>query len=138
MPTQMLLPDERALQIKALATARGITSIDVIGHLINAAIERGELEDTLPGWLIAREGDEVVFAVGESETTRYPLQVARVFAERIRAVMSGELPSLLDLDDDYLITRAGTGFKIGNSTASKPVAPSVAVDIARLLNKAAA
>ena len=46
------LPDERHAQLKALASARGVTMVGLIGEWINQEISAGRLPDAIPGFSV--------------------------------------------------------------------------------------
>ena len=76
-PTQMMkLPAARAGQIKALATSKGIGLGEAVEHLLNLAIEAGELDDALPGWEVVRDGDQITLTLDGQPIPPMHLEVA--------------------------------------------------------------
>jgi hypothetical protein len=131
----IVVPDERAEQLNALAEVYGRISIaDTVGVLINREIAAGRLPDELPGFEIIRRGDEVSLkATGVFQVT-FPSEAAKLLA----ALLRDERPqwmSILDPDLMLVITRRGSGLKIraATSLAEKTLSLSVARDLGRLI-----
>lgn len=80
-PTQMMkLPGARAGQIKALATAKGIGLGETVEYLLNLAISAGELDDTIPGWEVARDGDQITLTLDGQPIPPMHVEVAAMVA----------------------------------------------------------
>jgi len=142
MPTQILLPDERAEQLKRFADAEGLTISDAVGALIRLAIEAGKIPDELPGFEVTRHGKSVKIDTG-AWTRTLTRDLAKSYADQIRAVTRpiltpGKGNPFMPIPD-LSVTRRGVGVKLVDqkSGTEKTVAPGVAEDVARLIDRAA-
>lgn len=142
MPTQILLPDERAEQLKRLAESQGVSIADAVGLLIRDAIEAGKIPDELPGFKVTRRGNSVKIDTGTWSRT-LTRDLAKSYANQIRAVTRPVITSGRDNPfiplTDLGVKRRGVGVKLVDqkSGTEKTVAPGIAEDIARLIDRAA-
>lgn len=80
-PVHMLkLPAARAGQIKALATAKGIGLGEAVEHLLNLAIEAGDIDDSIPGWEVKREGEFITLTLDGQPIPAMHIEVASTVA----------------------------------------------------------
>ncbi len=142
MPTQILLPDERAEQLKRFAESQGVTIADAVGLLIRDAIEAGKIPDELPGFKVTRRGNSVKIETGAWSRT-LTRDLAKSYADQIRAVTRpvltpGKGNPFMPIPD-LGVTRRGVGVKLVDqkSGTEKTIAPGVADDVARLIDRAA-
>lgn len=139
MSVQIVIPDERHAQLKALADARRISLADAIGVLINIAIEQGEIADELPGFTFERTGDLVSIEAAGAFAKQMNRETARKMAQEARAVLDGGVAAFATLPEGLRLSRRGSGVKLTDiaSGNEKTMAPSVARDVVRLIEKAA-
>ncbi len=142
MAVQILLPDERANQLRTFASSKGVSLADAIALLINDAIAAGKIPNEVPGFTIERAGDAVLVDTGAWKRI-LPLDLAKTYADRIRAITRPILTP--GKDNPFLpvlgldVTRRGVGIKLVDTEGKfeRTVAPSVAEDVARLIDQAA-
>lgn len=139
-----MIPDERAAQLKQIATDHGVKIPDAIGLLIQWAVESGKIEDKIPSIKIFRDGKEINVDLGDWKKS-FSLFDAAAFASELRKLteptISAIKADMLTPPKDLLtsISRHGPGVKIVDSEtgAQKTVAKSIAGDIARMVETAA-
>ena len=141
MPIHIVIPDERAAQLRQFAASLNISVADAVGELIKDAVAAGKIPDALPGFTIEREGEQVVLDTG-AWSTKLTRDLAKGYAEQIRAVArSVTTPGKSNpfMPEFKLgVSRRGTGLKLTDgSGGTKTIAPSIAEDVARLIDKAA-
>lgn len=140
--TTIKLPNERVLQLQALADADGLSIADTIGNLINKAIFDGRLTDQLPGWKVERAGSQVHFENLEAGLSkRWTPDIATGVADTLDKMTKPGASSkaVLDLDADLQFERRGVSVKLIDREAGIDiaVARSIASDLANLIRKAA-
>lgn len=139
MPKNINLPTERVQQLEKLAEKWSMSVADVVGELIHQQIEKGELEPDVPGFRIYREGKEV--HVGTDEWNKVvSSQSATNIARSIRALISPSKDNpVMPLPEGFGLARRGTSLKLKDTRtgAEKTLAPSIAKDVADLLERAA-
>ncbi len=139
MPRNVNLPDERVAQLEELGAKWNMTVADVVGKLIHQQIEKGELEPSVPGFRILKEGTEV--RIGTEEWDKLvSAQDASNVSNAIKALLTpSKRNPLLPLPDGISLARRGTSLKIKDTAtgAEKTLAPSIARDVADLIAKAA-
>lgn len=135
------LPTERVEQLRLLAKNLNITIADCIAVFIREQIEKGNLPDTVPGITIERNGDSVMLDTGAFRRDM-AAGLAQAYAKQVHGMLdaiktpSRTNPFLTRAGLD--VARRGTSLKlIDRSTgAEKTLAPSVALDFARVLQQA--
>lgn len=139
MPDYIKLPSERVEQLRTLAKNLDMTIADCIGMFINQQIENGNLVQGVPGFRIYREGKEV--HVGTDEWDKVvSSQSATNIARSIRALISPSKDNpVMPLPEGFGLARRGTSLKLRDTRtgAEKTLAPSIAKDVADLLERAA-
>jgi len=136
MPTHIVIPDERAEQLRQFAASLGVTVSEAVGILINDAIVAGKIPDTIPGLRVERIGDQIKVDFGAFAKS-FNRDLARQYASQIRALIGPMKESLRAQAADFGVTRRGSGIKLTGQDGQKTVAPSVAEEIARLIEGAA-
>jgi len=147
MPTHIVIPDERAEQLRRFAEANNTTLAGAVTLLIQDAIAAGKIADTVPGFTIERSGDTVKIEAAGAFAKEMNRETARAYAEQIRSAIRPLItpgagnPLMPENPFRGLIevARRGTGVKLRDpeTKAEKTIAPSVAEDVARLVDKAA-
>lgn len=142
MPTHIVVPDERAEQLRRFSQSLNISMADAIGVLINDAVAAGKIPADVPGFKVFRHGQEVTFEADGAFVKHMNRDAAKDYADRLRAVARSIItPSA---DNPFMptpdILRRGTGVKLREPAtgAEKTVAPSIADDLAALIGNAAA
>lgn len=140
MSVQIVIPDERHAQLQAFAEARAITLADAIGELLNLAIERGLIPDEVPGFKIEAQGDLVSIEAQGAFIKALNRDAARQMAQDARALLDGGIAAFVTLPAELRLTRRGSGIKLRDTAtgAERTMAPSVARDVVRLIEKASA
>lgn len=160
-PTQAMLglPTERLAQLRAIASQRGVSAVEVVEHAIRSAIEAGEIDDDLPGLctITPMDGQGMVLEIRGQVLPPLDRDQAHLLAALLNAAAGREaLP-----DREFKVGSAfsfalGRGFKIyvgrhvravllalvdsqtGETTFRTATTASLATDLARLLRKHAA
>ncbi|APX15091.1 hypothetical protein BWR17_03990 [Phaeobacter inhibens] len=139
MPKNINLPTERVQQLERLAEKWKMSVADVVGELIHQQIEKGELERGVPGFRIFKNGKEVHIGTDEWDK-QVSAQSASNIANSIRSLItpSKENP-MLPLPDGFGLARRGTSLKLKDTEtgAEKTLAPSIAKDVAEMLERVA-
>lgn len=139
MPKNVNLPVERVQQLEMLAKKWNLSVADVVGELIHQQIEKGELEPDVPGFRIYKDGDEV--RIGTDEWDKLvSTQSANNIAKSIRALTTPSKNNpILPLPEGFGLVRRGTSLKIADKEtgSEKTLAPSVAKDVATMIERAA-
>lgn len=159
---QMKIPAARAGQLKALAARRGTTAMGALEHLLNLAIEDGEIPDTLPGYEVVREGGVVVLTLDGQRIPGFAASMAHGIAAEIEAAgrrtMNGKVArrfygadgSPLDIVHMLTIGPVGAGVGIVHTVApasgkfedgervAAGMTHGMAVDLARQIRAAVA
>lgn len=152
MPTHIVIADEHAAQIRQLAEKLGITRAEAVGVLLKDAIAAGRIEDGVPGFEIVREGEAVTIEAVGKFVREMSRDQARQYSKAIRAAITpaadNPLMPAVDasrltrdlLEANLAVARRGGSVKLRDPAtgAEKTLAPSVAADVARLIDKAAA
>ncbi|MGV8832151.1 MAG: hypothetical protein ACOH2N_09265 [Devosia sp.] len=142
MSVQVLLPDERAEQLKRFAISQNVPMAEAVGLLLNDAIVAGKIRDELPGFTIEKNGEHVTLDTGAWKHT-LTRELARGYAAQIRAITR---PAFTPGPDNPFfpelqvsVIRRGVGVKLFDREAhlAKVVSPGVADDVARRLDRAA-
>ncbi len=148
MSVQVILPDERADQLRQLATSLNVSMADAVGVLLNRAIADGLLPDEVPGVTVKRKGKTVHVDLG-AFAQAMPVPAAKDLADRLLAFADPKQSQVAaltervrglnaDLLDSLKIVRRGAAIKIVNPEGhEKTVSRSIAADIARAIGKAA-
>lgn len=144
MAKQIMIPDERAAQLEKFASDHGVKVSEMIGLLVEWAIEAGKVKDEIPGIAIYRDGKKVDIDLGDWKKSMSLLQAdafTTKLRQTIRAALTPAPDNLLLPAPDFgaIISRHGPGVKIVDSVtgAQKTLAKSVAGDIARMIDTAA-
>lgn len=134
------LSSDRAIQLKALADARGTTMSGLIDDLVGAELRAGTIPDATPGIRYARRGDKVSIAIEEATFT-ISTKDANVLAASL--VDRNKLSLLLadgEADDVALeISNVGRSVELkvsGPFNLKRNFTPSVAADVARQMRAA--
>jgi hypothetical protein len=141
MSVHIVLPDERHQQLLALARALKVTVAEAVGVLVNDAIRHGKIPDAVPGFKIQRRENVISFEASGAFVREFNREAATAYAARIKA-MAGPRTTRRSTNQ-FLpavdIVRRGSGLKLldPQTGAEKTLAPSVALDIARLIEAAA-
>ena len=147
------VPRERMAQVDAIAKKRGLSYADLIGFWIEREIAEGTISGDVPGVTVRREADQIVIEMGDI-TRSLSREVASAFAGDIRGVSdlarrmakslgglapNGVAKSTAEALGGLEVKKRGRGVKLIDSQtgAERTVSPSVAEDIARLIEKAA-
>ncbi|NNM72718.1 hypothetical protein [Enterovirga aerilata] len=145
----VMLPIERARQLKNVASARRSRIIDVVERLIADAIAAGEIPDETPGWTVqVRKAGEVTFLTDDGAVgfPRLHASDARRLADDLEAVATGEKKGRSAgplLGRRLLMARRGQGLILamqddaGAEIGRRTITPSIARDLARQLRNAA-
>lgn len=144
MSVHIVIPDERAAQLRMIADKRKLPSVaDAVGFLINHAFDTGLVARTLPGVVVTRMGTNVQIDFGDF-TKSYPRELARAAATGIRYLAkprSTEMEkALAGLVEEFAgfehvgISRRGTSIKFTDGAKSRALSPSVALDLAALID----
>lgn len=138
MSKHIVIPDERAVQLKRYADARGLTLADAVGDLLNRAIEAGDLPDEIPGFEITRNGEKVDIDAGVWKAS-LGTDLAKAYAAQVREISDALRPRMADLGLPLDAIRRGDGIRLTakDRDAIRTVSRSVARDIARLIEMAA-
>lgn len=142
MTDHIKLPAERVEQLRRLAKNLDMTIADCIAMFVREQIEKGNLQDEVPGITITRQGKQITLDTGSFRSV-LPKDLAKSYAEQVRRMVepiitpSKSNPFLPEVKLN--VTRRGTSIKLvdKDSGAEKTLAPSVAKDFARVLFKAA-
>ena len=142
MSVQILLPNERAEQLKRFANSQNVPIAEAVGLLIDEAIQAGKLPDELPGFAFKRDGDHVTMDTGVWTRT-LTRELARSYAAQIRAIAKPAIT--LAVDNPFFpempvsALRRGAGVKLidRDSAAARTVSPGVASDVARRIEQVA-
>lgn len=147
MPDFIKLPSERVEQLRALSKVRNTTIANLIAEYVNHEIEAGNLPDAVPGIAVRRRGARVHLDFGDFTKT-LDLDLARAFATTLRWLatpkktgMAGALTEAAQaLSGAHLVglSRHATSVKVTGEGGTRTLAPSVARDLARVIDKAAA
>lgn len=143
MATMIGIPEERAEQLRSFAKELNITVADAIGVLINDAVKAGKIADVMPGFKVERTGKDVTIEAFGAFTKSINADLAKMYAGQIRAATRSILAP--GQDNPFLqtfglsVVRRGSGIKLvdTDTKGEKTLAPSVADDVARLIEKAA-
>jgi hypothetical protein len=136
------IPDERAAQLKTLADNEGITVTDLLGRFINREIKAGRLPDETPGFRFKRQDHKVYVEIDGVKATPISCDDARSLAKHLERVAKGG-GAFLDMDTPGQpeVGRVGTGiylkFSGAGANGRRVMAPSVALDVARQIRRAA-
>ena len=137
MPDFIKLPSERVKQLRALSKKLDMTIADCVGMFINEQIGKGNLVADLPGFTVVRHGDDVKIDTGEwlKDMTKGD---AAQFAMYIRAVLKPSKDNPFMPTVGLEIFRRGTSLKLKDAMtgAERTVAPSIAADLANLIERA--
>jgi hypothetical protein len=144
MAKQIMIPDERAAQLKQIAKDHGVKVPDAIGLLIEWAVEAGKIKDEIPSIKIFRDGQEINVDLGDWKKS-FSLFDAAAFASELRKLTQPTIEALkADIQTPpkellASISRHGPGVKIVDTEtgAQKTLAKSIAGDIARMVETAA-
>ncbi|MBB2969807.1 hypothetical protein [Mesorhizobium sp. RMAD-H1] len=140
MPDFIKLPSERVEQLRQLSENLNMSIADCIAVFIREQIEKGNLEDRVPGITVERKGNSVTVDTGAFRTS-LTADLAKRYAAQVRAMVrpistpAKGNPFIPELD----VARRGTSIKlIDRATgAAKTLAPSVAEDFVRVLEQSA-
>lgn len=138
MSKHIVIPDERAEQLKTFAQAKGLSLADAVGELLNRAIKAGDLPDEMPGFQVFVNGEEVTLDTG-IWTETVPTETARGFSKALRELSDGVSTTNLDQSMSTLnVVRRGDGIRLveAQSKAFRTVSRSVARDISRQIDNA--
>jgi len=131
------VPHERMAQIKMIAEKRSMSYAELIAYWIEREIEDGTIPREVPGVTVRREADQIIVEMGAiSRSIRR--DVAASFADNIRGV-AGLARETAEALGGLQVRKRGRGIKITDieSGAELATSPSVARDIAALIDKAA-
>lgn len=142
MTDHIKLPAERVEQLRRLAKNLDMTIADCIAMFVREQIEKGNLQDEVPGITITRHGKQITVDTGAFQSV-LPKDFAKNYAEQVRRMVERIItpdssnPFIPELKLD--VARRGTSIKLvdKDSGAEKTLAPSVAKDFARVLSYAA-
>ena len=137
MPDFIKLPSERVEQLRELSKKLDMTIADCIGMFINEQIAKGNLAADVPGFKVERHGDQIKIDTGEWLRAMTRGDAAQV-AMSIRALItpSKDNPFMPTVGLD--IFRRGTSLKLKDAAtgAERTVAPSIASDLANMIERA--
>ncbi|MFD1942747.1 hypothetical protein [Paradevosia shaoguanensis] len=143
MATQIMIPDERAAQLRKIADDHGIKVSDAVGLLISWAIDAGKIEDEIPGIIVMRDGEVINIKLGDWKKT-LSLVDADAFAGELRRSIRAALTPAKDnlfmpVDLDAIVSAHGAGVRIVDraSGEQKTLSKSIAGDVARMIDSAA-
>lgn len=138
--TTIMLPLERAQQLRNIATNLDMSIASAIGVMIRHQIAEGIIDDALPGFRVNPRGKQVEFALddGDSVPLLMPAEAANSLAHSLDQVADGKSKGVLDLDAGVEIFRVGTGIRLKAAGLEKTVTSDIAHDIAGLLRKTGA
>jgi len=136
------IPDERATQLKALADREAITVTDLLGRFINREIKVGRLPDETPGFRFKPIGRKVQIEIDGIKAPAIPHEDARSLADQLeRIAIKGGAFLDADAPGSFQVGRVGNGvylqFVSNGAKARRVLAPSVTLDVARQLRRAA-
>ena len=138
-PVTVRLDPRRLEQLKAIALASGTTSTALIGEFVRSKIAAGVIPAGIPGVTVTKKASGVVVELGDGQRKTLKPEFARVFAARIREVVSGDADSTIFPNEAVAVMRQGSGFKIATPYPGQGVAfpGDLAVDLADLIETAA-
>ena len=139
MPRNINLPTERVQQLEKLSEKWSMSVADVVGELIHQQIEKGELEPDVPGFRIEVEGKEVRIGTDEWDKV-VSARSASNLAQSIRSILTPSKDNpFMPLPEGFGVARRGTSLKLKDTEtgAEKTLAPSIAIDVADMLERAA-
>ena len=147
MPDFIKLPSERVEQLRALSKARNINMADLIAEYVNQQIALGNLPDTVPGIAVRRRGARVSIDFGDFQKS-FDTEVAVAFAKGMRWLATPRARAMNTLLGEALeafagfatvgLSRHATSIKVSEGGKHRTLAPSIARDLARVIEKAAA
>jgi hypothetical protein len=146
MPDFIKLPSERVEQLRAISSARDMPIADLIAEYVRDQQQKGVIPLAVPGVVVERSGCHVTVDFGHF-TKRFKPELARAFAAALRwyatpkrRVMHKALSTLAEAVSGAAIvgiSRRGTSIKISEGGAERTLAPSIAVDLAAVVEAAA-
>lgn len=140
MPKNINLPTERVQQLEALGAKWDMTVADVVGKMIHQQIADGELTSDVPGFRITKDGKTVSLITDELNLRFSRKEYLADAAKSIRAILAPSKSNpLMPLPDGFGLARRGTSLKLQDTEAGteKTLAPSIAIDVAEMLERAA-
>lgn len=140
MPKNINLPTERVQQLEALGAKWNMTVADVVGKMIHQQIANDELESDVPGFRIIKDGKTVCLKTDELNLRFSRKEYLADAAKSIRAILKPSKDNpLMPLPDGFSLARRGTSLKLIDTEAGaeKTLAPSIALDLAEMLERAA-
>lgn len=136
------IPKERLAQIKSIATVLNLSIADTVGHLIRGEIERGTIEDHLPGVCILPRAGGVEIAFDDAEPLLLNAQGAAALADTVASLAAkSQKEGIISPDHNFLVARRGLGVVVQipfSDSTTKIFSLDVARDFARLIKKALA
>ena len=138
--TALKLPHRRLEQLKAISAALGVTTVDVISHMIRKEVAAGTIPANLPGIVVEREIGGVAIQIDEAPRRVMSADVARAFAGVIRGVADRTAGGEINMDHNYMVVRRGTGIKIAvpMTAGETSFTNDMARDLADMIEKVAA
>ncbi len=144
----ILLPIERARQLKSVADARGSRITDLIEAIVTGAILAGEIPDSTPGFKIEPSvNGGVTFATDDGQLGFAKLTAidGLRIADALEAISTGGKGKVLEItgQNSLVVARKGQGVVLlgrdaaGAETGRRTITPSLARDLARQLRAAA-
>lgn len=136
------LSTERALKLKDLAGALGLTSMSaVVGELLKLAAEQGLVSHDLPGIELRRLSDGISIRFDDSERIGFSFAAARSMADTLRGYVEGSAHAAepVHRDEGFLVSRRGNGIAVqlkGPAGPQKIFSRDVAKDFASLIERA--
>ncbi|WP_265519487.1 hypothetical protein [Nitratireductor luteus] len=143
--TLLRIPTERADQLKAVAAHKSVSVSDLIGELVTVEAKRLAITDSLGigGSADASKLEDGTIALSAARlgNFQWKVAVATFVAETIEALANRKKASnVFDVDAGVEIARVGPSIRLRNihTGEARTFAPSVALDLARLIREAIA
>lgn len=130
-PAIQLAP-ERHAQLKAIATAYGLTITELIARFINSEIEAGTISRGFAGVNIQPHADGLMIGFDDQPQVKFSKESAANLAVALRefADSGKRAEKVFNMKHNYMIERKGTGVKLTIPMTGK-VTKSWSHDIAR-------
>lgn len=148
LSVHIVVPDERAAQLRKIAEERHTTVAEVVGLLLNHAYDTGLATRHLPGIEVRRAGKTITVDYG-SFTRSFRVDLAETMANALRFFSEPKLPAgfrgtlretaeaLSGIHEHAGLSRRGTSVVIGSGDERRVLAPSVARDLANMIEEVA-
>ncbi len=137
----LTIPRQRYGQLMSIMDATGAATIsETLGRLFKTFAAQGHVEHELPGIAIDRIDNGLAIQLEANERTGLSLEGARVLADAIRTLATGERKVAVTSEHhDFAVSRKGNGVRVTLPLAGKPRAYpiDVALELAEILEGAA-